>query len=307
MATENFYSGVALDRAHEWREDRVWYRERLAHPESRFVLLWRDRNLVRMDAVPEAALLRREVVEGLLGSPAEPVLLGLDNGVAYFALDLSHLDEHAVVAVVGDLRFQNLRRVGPVMVRAQGALLAYARGIVHWHSRHRFCGVCGCETWMQDAGFLRLCGNQACGARHFPRTDPAVIMLVVNGDRCLLGRQRSWEPGIYSTLAGFVEPGESLEDSVRREVMEESGVALAAVRYHSSQPWPFPSSLMIGYIADAATEEVRVNHEELDDVRWFSIEEVCEADEGALRLPSQDSIARQLIEDWVGEKRSRQL
>jgi NAD+ diphosphatase len=148
---------------------------------------------------------------------------------------------------------------------------------------------------------VRRCPNPACGATHFPRTDPAVIMLVVDGERCLLGRQSQWPPGMHSTLAGFVEPGESLERAVAREVREEAGIEIDDVAYHSSQPWPFPSSLMLGFTARATTTELRVDTTELEAARWFEKDWLlAHEDDDAFRLPRRDSIARRLIEDWLG-------
>src|SRR5262249_4560440 len=150
------------------------------------------------------------------------------------------------------------------------SLLAYARGLMHWHARHGFCGVCGSRTESASAGHVRKCTNPDCGASHFPRTDPAVIMLVHDGDKALLGRQKVWPQGMYSTLAGFVEPGESLEETVRREVYEETGIAVGEVVYHSSQPWPFPASLMIGFHAEARSRTINRVDSELEDAGWFS-------------------------------------
>jgi NAD+ diphosphatase len=170
-----------------------------------------------------------------------------------------------------------------------------------WHARHRFCGVCGAPTESVEAGHVRRCTSPACGASHFPRTDPAVIMLVHDGDRALLGRQKIWPPGMYSTLAGFVEPGESLEETVAREVFEESGIRVAEVRYHSSQPWPFPASLMIGFHAAAASREIRMDQSELEDCGWFSRAELRDFGRQGKALPRADSIARRLIEDWLAQ------
>jgi len=173
--------------------------------------------------------------------------------------------------------------------------------VTHWHSRHRFCGVCGAPTVAQTAGHTRLCTNPDCATVHFPRTDPATIMLVTDGDRCLLGRQKVWIPGMYSTLAGFVEPGESLEQAVAREVREESGIEVDAVRYHSSQPWPFPASLMLGFHAVARSRDLVIDPEELEDGRWFTAREVRNFAALGLSLPRPDSIARRLVESWLAE------
>jgi NAD+ diphosphatase len=170
---------------------------------------------------------------------------------------------------------------------------------MHWHSRHGFCGVCGSPTLSASAGHVRKCTNPGCGSSHFPRTDPAVIMLAHDGERALLGRQKVWAKGMYSTLAGFVEPGESLEEAVRREVMEETGVAVGEVVYHSSQPWPFPASLMIGFHAEARSGTIDLVDGELEDAGWFTRAELRRFADQGKSLPRQDSIARQLVEDWL--------
>jgi NAD+ diphosphatase len=215
-------------------------------------------------------------------------------------------DGRALFAVDGEGRSDlvNVREIAPVLAQDEGGLLAYAAALLNWHRRHRFCSVCGTASQVREAGLLRVC--PACGAEHHPRTDPVVIMLVVDGerDRVLLGRQAAWPAGRYSALAGFVEPGESLEDAVAREVFEESGVEVGDARYVSSQPWPFPSSLMLGFHARYASGEARVRDRELEDVRWFHRDELAASmrGEGPLRVPPRIAIARRLIEEWLDER-----
>jgi len=200
--------------------------------------------------------------------------------------------------------FRDLREVGVLLPRQEASILAYARGLMYWHERHRFCGRCGAPTESRKSGHVRVCTDTACGLQHFPRTDPAVIMLVHDGESCVLGRRPGWPPGLHSTLAGFVEPGESLEEAVVREVQEEAGleVRLAEVRYNSSQPWPFPCSLRLGFHARTARAPLTVYQDELESVGWFSRERLLNlGEEDDLRLPRGDSIARRLIEDWLAE------
>jgi NAD+ diphosphatase len=297
MEHRNFYANIALDRMSERREDAAWVAARLGDPRARLVPMWQLKALVIDAETPQPVFL----------PPAEfaadslSVFLGEDDGVPYFALELSHLDEAQVAQVVnGRGAFHDLRAVGPRIDQRQGALLAYARGMMYWHQRHRFCGVCGAPTRSSQAGHIRQCTNAACSATHFPRTDPAVIMLVTHGDQCLLARQQQWPLGQHSTLAGFVEPGESLEDAVRREVHEEAAVRLTDVRYHSSQPWPFPASIMLGFTATAASLDYRINENELERGRWYSRDFLLQPhDPEVFRLPRPDSIARRLIEDWL--------
>jgi NAD+ diphosphatase len=238
------------------------------------------------------------------------VFLGVVDERPHFALDLSCNEEPlealrspalaaAGIAEAG-IRFADLRQLAGRLAREEGSLLALARAMVFWHSRHRFCGECGAPTRSEEAGHMRRCTDAACKAMQFPRTDPAVIMLVTDGERALLGRNKNFVPGMYSTLAGFVEPGESLEDAVAREVLEETAIKVGAVHYHSSQPWPFPANIMLGFYAEALTSEITVDYGELEDARWYGRDWLSShVDDDSFRLPRLDSIARRLIEDWL--------
>jgi NAD+ diphosphatase len=301
MKPPNFYAANGLDRAGHRRREPEWLAQQLAHPETFFVPVWRGQNLVASmaEGAPSAVLVRRETLVSVDGETA--VLLGLREERAYFALDLSrHESPLEVVRAESPIEFTDLRRVGPLLARPDGALLAYARGILHWHGRHGFCGLCGSPTRSEEGGHVRRCVKPECHTTHFPRTDPAVIMLVTDGDRALLGRQKVWAKGQHSTLAGFVEPGESLEEAVAREVHEETGVIVENVQYHSSQPWPFPASIMLGFTARALTTELQVDPEELEAAHWFERSFILNhAEDDTFRLPRRDSIARRLIEDWL--------
>ena len=299
----NTYTAAEFDRATHRRRDAAWLAAARRQVEARAVPVWQSKSLIRPGDKPEALLPR--LAELALAEPtlAELHFLGERGATALFALDLSHLDEAAAAKLASSLvagaEFIDLRRVGALLPRDDGAVLAYARGLLHWHQRHRFCGVCGAPTVAADAGHVRRCTNPACAADHFPRTDPATIMLVSDGDSCLLGRKSIWAAGIYSTLAGFLEPGESLEDAVRREVMEETGIRVGAVRYHSSQPWPFPASLMVGFHAQALSRDITIDREELEDARWFTRDEIARFADSGMSLPRADAIARRLIEAWL--------
>jgi NAD+ diphosphatase len=301
MRTPNHYAGSSLDRAHLKRQDEAWLRERLAHPDSAVLPLWRGQPLVAGAEAPAPGLIgAAEISAALL--EGEWALLGIAGERAVFALDLPGAGaEPPDFSRWG--RFADLRQVGPILAREDAALLAYARGLMLWHERQRFCGACGAPTRSVEGGHQRRCMNEACGTVHFPRTDPAVIMLVTSGGKALLGRQSAWPAGMHSTLAGFVEPGESLEEAVAREVMEEVGVTVAEVRYHSSQPWPFPASIMLGFTARALDEELRLNPEEIEFAAWFTRAELREAPEDErFRLPRRDSIAYRLVRDWIEEE-----
>ncbi|MFT5176200.1 MAG: NAD+ diphosphatase [Gammaproteobacteria bacterium] len=205
------------------------------------------------------------------------VLLGQLDGHTCFAVPLD-LSEQEADGLQGEhARFSDLRRNAALLRPEHGALLAYSRAMLFWQRRHRFCGDCGAATRSEETGHVRACTDSACAAKIFPRTDPAIIVLTTDPSnaRCLLGRQRTWVPGMYSCLAGFVEPGESLEQAVLREVHEQSGIDIASVRYRSSQPWPFPSSLMLGFRALASSVTIERGGEELEDARWFTREDLA--------------------------------
>jgi NAD+ diphosphatase len=304
----NFYAGGRLDRAGMRRRDHDWIERLLANPQTRLVPVWRQQSFVLQAEMPGIATLLREAASDLIRSADEIALLGLegdpDNGIAYFAVEISHLEAPETLPVLANAgRFADIRSVGPLLGQQEGQLLAYARGLMHWHQRHHFCGVCGSPTRSEEAGHQRRCTNSACNAVHFPRTDPAVIMAVSDGERLLLGRQASWPPGMRSVLAGFVEPGESLEEAVAREVKEEVGIEVEDVRYHSSQPWPFPGSIMLGFNAHALSTEIRLSPEEIAEAAWYTREQLrASPEDESFRLPRRDSIARRLVEDWIAGK-----
>jgi NAD+ diphosphatase len=294
------FVGSPLDREASRRRDHAWVEARLADTESRFLPLWRLQPLVKHGAARALAWARRDFFADLEPRP-EPVLLGSLGGVAHFAVDVSAAAKPEESFGVGDVaRFEDLRGVVPLLAQEEAAISAQARALVDWHARHGFCAACGGATRTVFGGAHRVC--RECQAEHFPRTDPVAIAVVVRGDLCLLGRQPAWPARMYSALAGFVEAGESLEEAVRREIHEEAGVRVGAVRYWRSQPWPFPSSLMLGCCAEALGEEVRVDRTELEDARWFTRDEIRASLSGGDRLPLVPpafSIAHRLMRAWV--------
>jgi NAD+ diphosphatase len=297
MEKPNFYAALPLDRRSENRRDAAFVAAKRADHAARAVPVWRTRSLVLEEGPGFVAL------SAIAHLEAPPLYLGDLDGVPYFALDLSALDEADLERHIAPAaRFVDLRGIGATLPHVQGGLMAYARGMAWWHQRHRFCGVCGSPTRIEAAGHVLKCTNESCGAEHFPRSDPATIMLITDGDRCLLGRSARFPNAMYSTLAGFVEPGESLEDCVRRETLEESGVRVGRVRYHSSQPWPFPASIMLGFYGEALSTDLVIDREELVDAIWATRDFLRQShDPEKFRLPRADSIARRLIEDWIAE------
>ncbi|MEQ8605058.1 MAG: NAD(+) diphosphatase [Marivibrio sp.] len=302
----NRYASGPLDRADLVRHDAAAVHRLMSDPQALFTPIWGQANLVAYAADGVQARHLPGALS-LLEAAEAVVFLGLDpDGRPHFAIDLGRGPSGggAPPPLAEEGVFEDLRKVGPMLSHEAGAVLAYARGMVHWDRRHRFCGACGAPAEAAKGGHERRCTNHAaCGAVHFPRTDPAVIMLVHDGgDRVVMGRQAVWPPGLHSVLAGFVEPGESLEDAVAREVMEEVGLPVADVAYRSSQPWPFPSSIMLGFTARATEDALTIAEDEIESARWMSRDELLASPEDeTFKLPRPDSIARRLIEDWLSE------
>ncbi|WP_207539929.1 NAD(+) diphosphatase [Sabulicella rubraurantiaca] len=296
----NAYTGSPLDRASGRRDEEAFVAAAFDDPASLFIPVWRARSLLLgvEDGKPEAVMLTGETASSVRMAGGPWALLGLLEERAVFAVDCSAADDPLPLLPPSMGTFHDLRAVAGMLPPGEASMLAHARGLMHWRVKHRFCGVCGAPCEPRSAGNATAC--TACNAQHFPRTDPAVIMLVVRGDSCLLGHSHRFPNSVmYSTLAGFVEPGESLEEAVRREVLEETGVQVGQVHYHSSQPWPFPSSIMLGFHAEALSETIQIDPEELKDARWFTREQVRNPDAHGFALPRVDSIARRLIEDWL--------
>ena len=303
MLAGNVFSGVPLDRVDHLRTDTAWIEARLNDPASRFVPVWNQQSIVFAGAEPRAALNDRQSLAELLDSNAPLAFLGVtpdDGGIAHFAVDFSHLPEETLTARYTGGALMDLRDSVQLVPAHEASILAYARGLMYWHRKNGFCAACGHKSETRRAGHERVCTNPACGAVHFPRTDSAVIVLVHDGDDCLLCRQSHWPTGMHSTLAGFLEPGESLEEAVAREIFEESGVQVADVRYHSSQPWPFPASIMVGFMAKANSREINVDDKELEYAHWYGRDWLRNVvDSNDFRMPGKYSIARRLIGDWI--------
>jgi NAD+ diphosphatase len=295
----NVFAGPYVDRSSALRKDAARLAAALAAPDTRFVVVRGTANLIRNAPEPRAVLLERAAVGAF--DAAQAIVLGHFRGGAVFAVEL---DADADAGLAPGAAFTDLRLSGALLPADEAGLLAYARALVYWRARHRHCGACGRPTAPADGGHVMACSNPACAAQFFPRIDPAIIVLVSDGERALLGRQAAWPPGRYSTIAGFVEPGESFEDALVREVREETSVEVGACEYHSSQPWPFPSSLMVGFLARASTTAVSCPDGELEDARWFSAAEIAA---GTPSLPPAQSISYRLIAEWYRRQTGREL
>lgn len=295
----NTFADLTLDRAAEHRDDGAWLAAREAAPESRF--LWLDAGLRLATDVASGRprwLSPDERRQWFADAPV--TLLGTSDGVAYFML---HDTGRAVSPVVSDgasIAWLGLREAGVRLDAFHAGLFAYARGLAHWQAMTRYCRTCGAPLVYVSAGHRAECTNPQCGCMQFPRTDAAIIVIVEHDGACLLGRQASWPQGRYSTLAGFVEPGETLENAVRREVAEEAGVEVGACHYHSSQPWPFPASLMLGFTAEAEGRDIILRDGELEDACWFTPQDIVRGvGNGSLLLSSPVSVAWHLLNDWM--------
>jgi len=301
MQHRNIFAGPYLDRAAHLRQDPAWFAAALADERSRVIPVWNSRTLIATGDAPRAAFLELSQLPAGTHNGTDLILLGQFGGSYFFAYEIESIDPPVLLP---GTRFEDLRLVGSVLPIDEAGLLGYARAMISWRRRNRFCGSCGAETLPAKSGHVLVCTNPACRHETFPRIDPAIIVLISDGERALLGRQASWPVGRYSTIAGFVEPGESLEDAVAREVFEETGVEVDRIHYHSSQPWPFPASLMLGFTAHALTTEVHLRDHELEDARWFTRGEI--ATTGTL-LPPRQSISFRLIEHWFDAGGSERL
>jgi NAD+ diphosphatase len=317
MQRRNVFAGPYLERAAHLRSDPAWFESALADERSRVVPVWNSRSLIAggdakgggavpADAAdgreaPRAAWLDLSQIPLDRRNSTDLILLGRFNDANFFAYETESLDAPPTPSGTS---FEDLRLVASLLPADEAGLLGYARAMITWRRRHRFCGTCGARTIPAKGGHVLVCTNPVCRHEQFPRIDPAIIVLVNDEERALLGRQASWPPGRYSTIAGFVEPGEALEDAVAREVLEETGVRVDRIEYHSSQPWPFPSSLMLGFTARAVTREVHLGDQELEDARWFTRGDLAA---GPTLLPPRQSISFRLIEHWYDAGADRPL
>ena len=291
------FAGNPLDRGEVERRDEEWLTAQASDPASLLLPMWQ----LNVPVSSDHALTWMSPAEAQsLNVDAEPMFLGLLDGVSHFVIDVSSAERGDIEK--DGLTFEDARTTAEYMSSADSGIVAQARAQLSWHNRHGFCAVCGHPTHIARGGQVRRCAE--CGTEHYPRTDPVVITVVHDGDRCLLGQSRGRLVAMrrYSALAGFMDQGESIEEAVAREVMEEAGIQVGAVRYHSSQPWPFPSSLMIGCHADAATTNIHFDAEEMADVQWFTRDEVrlaLEERSELLAIPGPTAIAHHLIRAWA--------
>ena len=306
------FTGNSLDRADARRNDSAWMAARLKESSSKFLLLSGLRPLMATKPALDIHYLGFEVVEQILDSAAQWILLGIEKGEegdeTFFALDVTGHEEALPATGSAEAKFIDARSVAIQYGTAErdggrAGRIALARAVLGWHARHLFCAKCGAATHSARAGFLRRCDNESCLAEHFPRTDPVVIMLAIDGESCLLGRSPDFPERTYSALAGFMEPGETIEEAVRRELMEEAGIEAGEVRYLASQPWPFPSTLMIGCYAEALSTDINLDGHELEDALWLDKKVVRDilsgSQDGPVLVPTRMAIAATLLRNWA--------
>ena len=309
------FGGSGLDRAAHLRGDASALADLLSKPEAGVLPIWRGKPLLELETRKPVWL---SVGHELFSyADEEPIFLGLDQNAPRFAQDISGWDPNEIPDTLGAFHdpseqrhpdvptsqaFCELRANMSALSARDAELVAMAKAVLSWHETHGFCAKCGAKSAIAQAGWQRDCPS--CGAHHFPRTDPVVIMLILRGNSVLMGRSPGWPEGMYSLLAGFVEAGESIEGAVRRETFEEAGIRVGKVDYLSSQPWPFPSSLMFGCLGIATSEDINVDPEELEDALWVTREEMARSlieDNPNLKPARKGSIARFLIENWLAD------
>jgi len=316
-----FYTHGELDRADHLRKDKAAQSELFNSNHAQVLPVWRGKLLVgdAKDGKPHMLSIQASASSA---SERDRLFLGLIDDRPVFAQSISTTEEtdlgdwealaQAAYADSSNIRFEDLRVLGPMLAANEGALMAYARGLIYWHDGCQFCSRCGGELHSANAGHTKICKTTSCHYQSFPRTDAAVIMLVTQPATSnspalsLLGRNQAWPPGVFSTLAGFVESGESVEQAVQREVFEEANIKTENVQYIASQPWPFPRSIMLGFEATATSTDITIDPDELEDAQWFTAEQLKTfgtwGDESAeFKLPRTDSIARFLIDRWIAE------
>jgi NAD+ diphosphatase len=300
------FSGNPLNRVSEKRPDAEWVAQKRRDPDSLVLPMWKLQPFLlgseKSRGPLEAGFLRPGLAETLAAPGAPSILLGLEGERALFALDISAARDPANEGPLAGLgHFRDMRSAAMLLPAKDTAILGQAKALIDWHQRHGFCPRCGGPTILADAGYKRVCNG--CNAEHFPRTDPVVIMLATHGDACLVGRGKQFPQGMFSALAGFIESGETIEEAVRRELMEEAGVKIGAVRYYATQPWPFPSSLMIGCFADAEDRNIKVDEAELAEAFWLERGKARALISGervdGLWVPPAIAIAHHLIKTWA--------
>ena len=301
-----FYTSPAINRNGNYRNDKTLLNKIIIDKNTKFVPFYNGKNLfleINKNIAP-VIFNKIQLDEFFPNGIGNTIFLGVANTLNYIGVDLSlpnkkfelWLKENQII-------INDLRKYGSLLDDVEASFLAFSNGMFFWHNTHKFCGSCGSQNFSIEGGFVMKCCNDKCGKSHFPRTDPAIITLISFQDKVLLGRSPRFPESMYSTLAGFVEPGESLEQALEREVFEEVGIKVKNIKYFNSQPWPFPASLMLGFFAEAVNDQMKIDYDEIEDAHWFSINELKSLQHpsirGGFKLPRVDSIARRLVDTWI--------
>ena len=301
-----FYASSAINRHGDFRNNEKFLNTIITEKDTKFIPFYNGKNLfIEINENINSVILNKfQLHDFFPNGIGGTIFLGVANDFNYVGIDLSSpnkkfdcwLKENNIIV-------DDLRKYGPILDDIEASFLALSNGMFYWHNTHKFCGSCGFQNFSTEGGFVMKCSNDKCGKSHFPRTDPAIITLISFQDKVLLGRSPRFPDSMYSTLAGFVEPGESLEQALEREVFEEVGIKVKNIRYFNSQPWPFPASLMLGFFAEAINDQMTIDYDEIEDAHWFSINELKSLQHpsisGGFKLPRVDSIARRLVDTWI--------
>ncbi len=301
-----FYASSEINRQGDYRNNKKLIEKIIVDEKTKFIPYYEGKNLFKQknENIEAIKLNNKQLTTFFPKGINNPIFLGVANEINYVGLDISNKNSNIDLWLKeNDIIVEDLRKYGPLLDDIDASFLALTNGMLFWHNTHKFCGSCGFKNISKEGGFVKVCSNNKCGKSHFPRTDPAIITLISFQEKVLLGRSPRFPEGMYSTLAGFVEPGESLEQALEREVFEEVGVKVKNIKYFNSQPWPFPASLMLGFFAEAINEEMNIDYNEIEDAQWFSIEELRTLEHpsinGGFKLPRIDSIARRLVDTWI--------
>ena len=301
-----FYASSAINRHGDFRNNEKFLNTIITEKDTKFIPFYNGKNLfIEINENINSVILNKfQIHDFFPNGIGGTIFLGVANDLNYVGIDLSSpnkkfdcwLKENNIIV-------DDLRKYGPILDDIEASFLALSNGMFYWHNTHKFCGSCGFQNFSTEGGFVMKCSNDKCGKSHFPRTDPAIITLISFQDKVLLGRSPRFPDYMYSTLAGFVEPGESLEQALEREVFEEVGIKVKNIKYFNSQPWPFPASLMLGFFAETEDIDLNVDKDEIEDANWFNISQLKDLThpeiKDGFKLPRFDSIARRLVNDWI--------
>ncbi len=301
-----FYASPDINRYGNYRNNKIFLNNIIIHKDTKFIPFYNGKNLfLEINKNIRPVIFSKIQLEQFFPDGIEDtIFLGVANNLNYIGVDLSPPNQKLEYWLKeNQIIIDDLRKYGPILDDIEASFLALSNGMFFWHNTHKFCGSCGFQNFSTEGGFVMKCSNKKCGKSHFPRTDPAIITLISFQDKVLLGRSPRFPETMYSTLAGFVEPGESLEQALEREVFEEVGIKVKNIKYFNSQPWPFPASLMLGFFAEAVSEKMIIDYDEIEDAHWFSIDELKSLEHpsiiGGFKLPRVDSIARRLVDTWI--------